>query len=492
MYLEHFGLQQFPFSIAPDPDFLFPAQAHQEALAHLHYAYSGHGGLICLTGEVGTGKTTVCRAFMEGAPESVRFAYLFNPQLSPQELLQSICDELRIDYDPQASLKDLYAVLNKALLDMYADGQRVICVIDEAQSMPAPLLEQVRLLTNLETSKEKLLTLILVGQPELNGLLQRYDLRQLNQRITARFHIRHLSRDEIAAYLQHRTRCAGAIDSLFTSQAITELYRASQGIPRLLNSLADRSLLGAFASGVAQVNRNIVRTAAKEVGVVGIKKSALQQAATSWRLPVALSVLLLSVGIVLVAMVSTDTSRLKHWQPLASILQTPEHPAAVLAKKQGLPARDCPSLERLGWQCLWVDWPLNELKNIQHNVLVKTVSDDTQDHWQLLTQDISSTVYLNQALIIWQPPKGYSKLIRLGQKSPVISWVRQQLGMSWGDDWQVIGNGRTTAKAAEYYDVLLAKHVADFQREHDLKADQIIGPKTLLLMQTSPQPKGNN
>ena len=201
MYLEHFGLTRFPFSIAPDPDFLFPTQGHQEALAHLHYAFTGMSGLMCLTGEVGTGKTTLCRTFMNAAPESVHIAYIFNPQLSPVELLQAICDELGLSYPADASLKSLYQILNHRLLELYSQGDKVICVIDEAQVMPAPLLEQIRLLTNLETSKEKLLSLILVGQPELNELLQRHDLRQLNQRITARFHLKHLTVAEARDYL---------------------------------------------------------------------------------------------------------------------------------------------------------------------------------------------------------------------------------------------------------------------------------------------------
>ncbi|MFT6656506.1 MAG: general secretion pathway protein A, partial [Marinomonas primoryensis] len=154
MYLEYFGLDKLPFTISPDPDFLYPSKGHQEALAHLSYALTDQGGLICLTGEVGTGKTTLCRALMESVPECDRVAYIFNPQLSPIELMQSLCDDLGIHYYEDSSLKDIYKVINEALVDFYASHQRVICVIDEAQSMPPALLEQVRLLTNLETHRE--------------------------------------------------------------------------------------------------------------------------------------------------------------------------------------------------------------------------------------------------------------------------------------------------------------------------------------------------
>jgi general secretion pathway protein A len=270
MYLEYFGFQRLPFTIAPDPEFLFPSQGHQEALAHLSYAHTGHGGLICLTGEVGVGKTTLCRAFMKQLPEHTHLAYIFNPQLSPLELLQSLCDELAVEYPEDATLKSLYAILNQALLCCYGKRDRVICVIDEAQCMPASLLEQVRLLTNLETDKEKLLTLILVGQPELRDILQRHDLRQLNQRITARYHLNLLSLPECRAYLDHRVQCARCVlqpesASLFNAAAVKVIWQASGGVPRLMNSLADRSLLGAYASSKSLVTRSIANQAVHEV-----------------------------------------------------------------------------------------------------------------------------------------------------------------------------------------------------------------------------------
>ena len=265
MYLEYFGLDKLPFTISPDPDFLYPSPGHQEALAHLSYALTDQGGLICLTGEVGTGKTTLCRALMASIPEGDHVAYIFNPQLSPVELMQSICDDLGIAYEKSATLKDVYASINAALVSFYGKHQRVICVIDEAQSMPVALLEQVRLLTNLETDREKLLTLVLVGQPELRDMLKRNDLRQLNQRITARYHLELLSLTETSEYVEHRLVCAGGDQMLFDPAAIEAIWHASEGTPRLINSICDRALLGAYATGSHLVSADIANQAVVEV-----------------------------------------------------------------------------------------------------------------------------------------------------------------------------------------------------------------------------------
>ncbi len=265
MYLSHFGLERFPFSIAPDPSLLFPSKGHQEALAHLHYALTGHGGLVCLTGEVGTGKTTLCRAFLETAPDNIRTAYLFNPQLNPLELLQALCDELEIPYQDDDQQQALYKKLNAFLLDCYGKGQRVICLVDEAQAMPTPTLEQIRLLTNLETSEEKLMTLILVGQPELRELLLRHEHRQLNQRITARYHLDTLAQSDIEGYLRFRLENAGGPGDVFEQAAAHRIWQGCKGIPRLINSVADRCLLGAFAQSRTQVSEQTAIQAMAEV-----------------------------------------------------------------------------------------------------------------------------------------------------------------------------------------------------------------------------------
>jgi general secretion pathway protein A len=200
MYLEYFGLREFPFSLAPDPRFLYLSAQHREALAHLLYGVRSEGGFVQLTGEVGTGKTTVCRCFLEQLPPGTRAAVILNPALGAEELLASICDEFEISRPAgPASVKDSFDRINRFLLEVHAAGERAVLVVDEAQNLDAAVLEQVRLLTNLETSNRKLLQIILMGQPELRATLARPDLRQLAQRITARFHLRALSREATRA-----------------------------------------------------------------------------------------------------------------------------------------------------------------------------------------------------------------------------------------------------------------------------------------------------
>lgn len=266
MYAAHFHLGEAPFSIAPNPRYLYLSPQHQEALAHLLYGIGGGGGFVVLTGEVGTGKTTLCRCLLDQLPEDVDLALIFNPRLSPRELLASICDELRIVYpEDRASLKQLIDRLNRHLLEIHAQGRRTIVLIDEAQNLSFEVLEQIRLLTNLETNQAKLLQIILVGQPELGILLAQPNLRQLSQRISARFHLRPLNFRETMAYIRHRLAVSGARDRLFSRAAAAEIYRRSGGIPRLINLICDRALLGAYTLGKSRAGHAIARKAANEL-----------------------------------------------------------------------------------------------------------------------------------------------------------------------------------------------------------------------------------
>lgn len=266
MYEQHFGLTERPFSIAPDPRFLYMSPRHREALAHLLYGIGEVGGFVQLTGEVGTGKTTVCRCLLEQLPEQVDVALILNPRLSALELIASLCDELGIDHPGDASgSKALIDALNAYLLQAHARGRRTVMIIDEAQNLSPEALEQVRLLTNLETTREKLLQIILIGQPELRELLARDELRQLAQRITARCHLVPLDRNETGAYIQHRLQVCGARDAIFSRGAIDRIQRFSGGVPRLINVLCDRAMLGAFVEGKRRVDARIVRRAAREV-----------------------------------------------------------------------------------------------------------------------------------------------------------------------------------------------------------------------------------
>jgi general secretion pathway protein A len=267
MYTSFFGLHEKPFSITPDPRYLFMSERHGEALAHLVYGVTESGGFVQLTGEVGTGKTTLVRSLLlNRMPDNADVAVVLNPQITALEFLLTICEELSIDVPGQKdSTKALTDALNHHLLSAHADGRRTILVVDEAQNLAPAVLEQVRLLTNLETSKQKLLQIILIGQPELRELLGRNDLRQLAQRITGRYHLEPLTRDETAQYVEHRLRVAGALGEVIDAGAKKEVFRLSQGVPRLINVICDRALLGAYSQETRVITRRLIRRAADEV-----------------------------------------------------------------------------------------------------------------------------------------------------------------------------------------------------------------------------------
>ena len=521
MYLQHFGLSQLPFTIAPNPDFLFPSKGHQEALAHLSYSLTDHGGLIALTGEVGSGKTTLCRAFMSELPKNTHLAYIFNPQLSPIELLQAICDELMIEYDERSSQKYLFQCINEALLRCFSKGHKVICIIDEAQVMSAPLLEQVRLLTNLETNTEKLLSLVLVGQPELRDLLARHELRQLNQRITARYHLSLLSVTECREYLKHRIQFAGASDNLFIDNAADVIWQRSGGVPRVINSIADRALLGAYATDSELVTVKIARQAAIEVlgesdmtpvsgrhqlGHVSSYDSSHHNASLQNSLSdkqqtylggsvdggnrsfsqinTVLMTLLVVLGVAGLASIfyfneynqSIDATT-------KTVIETDvsakfSDPSVLLSDHMNIPVSQCHEFIDYGFQCLWVDWSINELRRIDHPVAIKQPNGE----WEILSNE--TRFASGDALVLWRLPDTYNGLVRPGGKAPIVNWVRERLGVTWGQDWSSISpNGKPINIDDNFYDPLLANEVANFQKQAGLNPDKIIGPRTLLHLQ---------
>lgn len=275
MYTKFFGLNEKPFAITPDPRYLFMSERHGEGLAHLLYGVTDSGGFIQLTGEVGTGKTTLVRTLLSQLPAEVDVALILNPQVTVLEFLQAICRELSIELpDQRNSTMALVDALNRYLLDAHSRGRRIILLVDEAQNLSEEVLEQLRLLTNLETARQKLLQIILIGQPELREILAQNSLRQIAQRVTGRYHLEPLSREEASHYIDHRMKVAGGLGEIFNERAKREVYRLSGGIPRIMNVICDRALLGAYSLESRTVDAALIRGAAVEVsGQPGQPKS---------------------------------------------------------------------------------------------------------------------------------------------------------------------------------------------------------------------------
>ena len=271
MYMRFFGLKQQPFSLAPDPRYLYMSKRHREALAHLLYGVGGGGGFVLLSGEIGAGKTTVCRCFLEQIPKRCNVAYIFNPKLTVMELLKTVCDEFHIPLPPAAevpapTVKTYVDALNGFLLETHAVGQNNVLIIDEAQMLSAEVLEQLRLLTNLETNERKLLQIVLIGQPELRTMLERPDLEQLAQRVIARFHLNALSAKETEHYIRHRLSVAGMTRAVpFDHKALQHIHEITRGVPRRINLLCDRVMLGAYAHGRHNIDIPMIEKAGREV-----------------------------------------------------------------------------------------------------------------------------------------------------------------------------------------------------------------------------------
>jgi len=296
VYLKYFGLTERPFSIAPDPNYLYMSARHKEAMAHLSYGLSQGGCFIVLTGEVGTGKTTLCRNLLSDLPDNVDVALILNANINELELLQTICDELKIEYQTSDSQKQLLDQINRHLLDTFAENRHTVLIIDEAQLLSRDVLEKVRLLTNLETTKSKLLQIILIGQPELNDLLSRNDLRQLAQRVTARYHLGALKRSETDDYINFRLGVAGCKQPIFSRQALGKLHSLTGGIPRKMNVLADHALLSAYSKTQSMVDSRCVKTAANEVFVRSEKPASDSFDRYKWW-GLASAIVLLNIGL---------------------------------------------------------------------------------------------------------------------------------------------------------------------------------------------------
>ena len=538
MYTEFFGLTEKPFSITPDPRYLYLSERHAEALAHLLYGVTESGGFIQLTGEVGTGKTTLVRSLLEQLPDHTRVALVLNPRMSPTEFLEAICEELSINVGKiRGSAKGLVDALNACLLKAHSKSERVVLIVDEAQNLSADVLEQIRLLTNLETAKQKLLQIILIGQPELREVLACRELRQLAQRITGRYHLEPLTMTETAAYVRHRLSVAGADRDVFSVRALRLLHKLSDGVPRLINVISDRALLGAYTREQHNVDRKLARRAAREVFGVGatLRKRPLLVAGTVAAMLAVAAVSMnqfdwnpresaadtslmnepsakLATGSLLAAepepapvFVTVANPEEKAPEPL-EVTQLLERHVATSGTDQAfaalfnvwqveLPADDrrpCEQAPEVGLRCALQSGSWGQLRVLDRPAIL-SLTDDTggphqvvlvglNDNWATLRFDDSeysvaisdlSRFWFGGYLILWQPQAGSGRVLNVGMSGNSVHWLRTRIGEI---------TGQPLTGDTNLYDNELENKVRDFQRARSLQVDGIAGTQTQILI----------
>lgn len=454
MYKNYFGFTDIPFSIAPDPRYLYLSDQHKDALAHLLYGVGEHGGFVLLTGEVGTGKTTICRCLLQQIPGDCEVAYIVNPRQTVVELLQSICDELGVYYfyeDQGTSY--LVDLINEYLLENHSAGRNTILIIDEAQNLETEVLEQLRLLTNLETNEKKLLQLILLGQPELNELLARQELRQLAQRITARYHLRALTLEETERYVLHRLTIAGYSGELFPRDTLKLVHNASGGIPRLINIICDRCLLGVYSASGRVVDAAITRQAISEI------KGSGQSASVSlprWLWPVlggVTVVVALLAGYFLLPDISgtAQTATTADEAQRRDAALTGQRNALIwqLAALKGNPLAEeargqpCKALRNTALRCVKSTGGLDQFMRLSEAAVVELQQQGEDSEWVLLQRagdmDFKLTrvdelpVRESRATLaaswkgnfrwIWTPPQGFRRSVSLGEDDRFVQWL---------------------------------------------------------------------
>ncbi|HEY8905736.1 MAG TPA: AAA family ATPase [Rhodoferax sp.] len=532
MYSHHFGLTQAPFSIAPDPRYLFMSERHREALAHLLYGVVGgaSGGFVLLTGDIGTGKTTVCRCFLEQIPPGCHVAYIFNPKLTVTELLQSICDEFHIAVTPavthQPTVKDYIDALNTFLLSSHAAGQSCVLIIDEAQNLSADVLEQLRLLTNLETNERKLLQIVLIGQPELRTMLTRPELEQLAQRVIARFHLDALTEQEANQYIAHRLAVAGHSGRLpFDKAALQRIHRLARGVPRRINLLCGRALLGAWSSGASQVNKAIVNKAASEVFETAVPLSDAPAGARQRYAMLAFGLLggalltalmfgggpqrvasLLAVVPPQPAASSTATLAVVNPRPvpmeeldallpqLPTDLDSAWHALATLWKLPATEGDPCQLAQSLQLQCYRTSYlTLPVVRQLGQPGILTLQDGSGPARFALLTGLTEQTATLlvsGQPHIVrlvslgrlwrgdfatyWRPPAGYSAEMRNGDTSAAIQQLDSQLSALEG------ASAPTASASAPTLNPALRERIKAFQRARGLTSDGQPGPMTFM------------
>jgi general secretion pathway protein A len=531
MYLGYFALREAPFSIAPDPRYLYMSQQHKEALAHLSYGLSGSGGFVVLSGEVGAGKTTVCRCLLEQIPPECDLAYVFNPKLTAVELLATLCSEFHVELPPGTnSVKTLVDAINVFLLDGHAKGRHAVLIIDEAQNLSADVLEQMRLLTNLETSRRKLLQIILVGQPELDQMLARQELRQLAQRVIARYHLNAMSKTDVGAYIAHRLQVAGGRPKLIPPELAGLIHSLTAGVPRLVNLLCDRALLGAYVEGKLAVNATIVKRAAREV-LPGQRAP---------RLPgrVAAGIAILSsalVGVLSWQLLESKAPVLKPKTNTQAAVPTVRQPPALTATKangvakrtsempaqptqpaapthltpppagedsldfaftslyqawgEPLPAAGrCPNVARL--RCRTSHTSVQELRQFDRPAILYLTDEQGKSFAGVLTHlagdratlaignsrqvvalTALSSYWSGRYTLLWRAPSYLPDQFRNKDSGPAVAWLARQVALA---------NGMAQSKPPRQIDESLRGAIRRFQFEHNLPPDGQIGAQTLI------------
>ena len=532
MYAAYFGLKEAPFRLTPDPAYLYMSVHHREALAHLLYGISAGGGFVQLTGDVGTGKTTLCRALLAQLPPQVDVALILNPRLTIPEFLASVCDELKISYPRDTTSPKVFVdTLDRYLLEAHARGRRTVLLIDEAQGLSVEVLEQVRLLTNLETSSEKLLQIILIGQPELVPLLARDDLRQLAQRITARYHLQPFTEPDTHAYVRHRLQVAGGRRGLFSEAAIRRIHTESRGIPRLINIICDRALLGAYAQDKSHIESGMVARAATE-----IRGRSTRRSVASWRWVTAAAV----AAAVVVAGMALAPEHLAQrlgfrllsavsiagWIPQTAVVPpgpglAPPGPVAAASRPTLAQVLADPALrtdEASAFTALYARWGLDhaaakgaqvcdggrddglrclaragswtKLRRYDLPAVLELVSATRGRQYALVTGFDEQTVSLEIGgrpvtvpvsevdplwegvfILVWRPPTLSTAPIAPGMRAKDVEWLRDRLAAVDG-----VADG---APDRRLYDSALKERVIGFQRSRALDPDGLVGEETL-------------
>jgi general secretion pathway protein A len=523
MYLTFFGLNEKPFAITPDPRYLYLSERHAEALAHLLYGIKEAGGFVQLTGEVGTGKTTIVRSLLAQTPKNAEIALILNPRMTAPEFLLTICEELGIGVPDaaQQSLKDLVDILSEYLLRAHAQGQRVVLVVDEAQNLSPDVLEQVRLLTNLETNTQKLLQIILIGQPELRELLSRNELRQLAQRITGRYHLNPLSPEETVAYVRHRLRVAGATSDILAPRALNEVFRLSGGVPRVINVICDRALLGAYSLDRHRVTPGLVRHAAAEVFgrrvaphwvpwavTAAIAAGLVAGTSALWNLrPGALHTAIAaaphSAAALPAAVAATPHPATAPAPTLAQLLaqhNSETDTDSAFARLFGLWGAKylpngidpCTQATQQHLECIDERGSFGQLRLYNHPAILMLNDGSGTSHQVVLTRlddehaqlqlggphtvglGELSRYWLGDFVMLWQPATSPVKALSAGMRGADVRWLRQSL--------EQLAHQHPSGTVSDMFDTELTGLVRDFQRQHQLAVDGIAGVQTQIAL----------